>query len=297
MMTNSQLRYTCIDGDPNVIALYKNVGETPSEAILRFRLGADACFDTIQHNLKTNTKTYAQARLTYAGRLDPMAEGLLIILADEAIAQKDVYLNMAKTYEVEVLFGWESDTHDVLGIVARTGGSEAPDVGVSQDAIVSEEAIRAALATEIGVFMQEYPAYSSRTVEGRPLFSYARAGETIPSVTKEVEIFDATLLSLRYVDAQEVLKKSIEKIGLMHGDFRQAQCVESWKESMNEYVRVGAAHGGQHAMRQCALATISVRASSGTYMRSLAMRLGKKLGIGALAYSIKRTKIGHFKIE
>ena len=42
--------------------LYKNLGETPNKCIERFK--------------KENPK-YADVPMTYAGRLDPMAEGLI----------------------------------------------------------------------------------------------------------------------------------------------------------------------------------------------------------------------------
>jgi tRNA pseudouridine55 synthase len=42
---------------------------------------------------------------------------------------------------------------------------------------------------------------------------------------------------------------------------------------------------------------IKVACSSGTYIRALAMDIGKKLGTGAYLGSLKRTKIGQFEIS
>jgi tRNA pseudouridine55 synthase len=42
---------------------------------------------------------------------------------------------------------------------------------------------------------------------------------------------------------------------------------------------------------------IKVKCSSGTYIRSLANDIGKKLGCGAYLYELKRTKIDNFSIE
>jgi tRNA U55 pseudouridine synthase TruB len=50
----------------NVLKLYKNVGETPLECLERFRV---------------ENSEYKDVPMTYAGRLDPMAEGVLIVLA------------------------------------------------------------------------------------------------------------------------------------------------------------------------------------------------------------------------
>ena len=51
-----------------VILVYKNIGETPLEAIERARE---------EENISTDVP------ITYAGRLDPMAEGLLLVLVVE----------------------------------------------------------------------------------------------------------------------------------------------------------------------------------------------------------------------
>jgi tRNA pseudouridine55 synthase len=42
---------------------------------------------------------------------------------------------------------------------------------------------------------------------------------------------------------------------------------------------------------------IKVKCSSGTYIRSLANDIGKKLGCGAYVEELMRTKIGEFSIE
>src|SRR5260221_10407124 len=81
----------------------KKIGETPSEAILRFKI-ENPDYDTVA--------------MTYAGRLDPMAEGLLLVLCGEEIDKKEKYLNLSKTYEFEVLWGFSSDTLDILGLVS-----------------------------------------------------------------------------------------------------------------------------------------------------------------------------------
>ena len=53
--------------------------------------------------------------MTYAGRLDPMASGLLIVLAGEETKNKEKYLNLDKEYLFEVLFGFKTVTYDFLG--------------------------------------------------------------------------------------------------------------------------------------------------------------------------------------
>ncbi|MEY2671815.1 MAG: tRNA pseudouridine synthase tRNA pseudouridine55 synthase, partial [Candidatus Parcubacteria bacterium] len=43
--------------------------------------------------------------MTYAGRLDPVAEGLLLVLVGDDCKEKDKYLDLNKEYELSILFG------------------------------------------------------------------------------------------------------------------------------------------------------------------------------------------------
>ncbi len=114
----------------------KNIGETPLERLERFR---------IDHSEFQNSK------ITYAGRLDPMAEGLLILLTNDAVNSKENFLKLSKTYEVEVLWGIETDTHDVLGKVTN-----------SKLQVPKLEEIQEYILKSAGRFEQKYPAYSSK---------------------------------------------------------------------------------------------------------------------------------------
>jgi tRNA pseudouridine55 synthase len=110
-----------------VLKLYKNLGETPLECLERFRV---------------SNPEYANEKMTYAGRLDPMAEGLLIALVGEECKKKDEYLGLDKEYVFEVLFGFQSDTYDILGI---------PKIAEKKDFEIQ---------SFVGKRVQEYPAYS-----------------------------------------------------------------------------------------------------------------------------------------
>ena len=113
----------------------KRLGETPLEAL---------------HRLRKEEGLSEDVPLTYAGRLDPAAEGVLLVLSGEDCKHKDDFLSLPKTYEVEVLLGIETDTHDLLGI---------PKVAM-KDIPIEEY-----LQTHIGVFEQPYPAFSSKPVD------------------------------------------------------------------------------------------------------------------------------------
>ena len=91
-----------------VIEAYKEVGETPLEVIQRTR---------IENNIGNDIP------ITYAGRLAPMAEGLLLLLAGDSVHKKEEFLKLDKEYEFQILFGFSTDTHDLLGRVDDTKDS------------------------------------------------------------------------------------------------------------------------------------------------------------------------------
>ena len=73
----------------SVISCIKHVGQTPLEVIEALR--------------ETKKWTKKDVKLSYAGRLDPMAHGLMIVLKDEECYNQHKWHNMNKTYEFKLL--------------------------------------------------------------------------------------------------------------------------------------------------------------------------------------------------
>lgn len=239
--------------------IYKNVGETPLEALERLR---------VEKGINTAVS------MTYAGRLDPLAEGLLLVLVGDECKKKEDYLGLDKVYETEVLFGIETDTGDALG---KVKGQK-----VKGKSNIQREELREKLQKYKGKFVQEYPMYSSKTIDGKPLFMYAREGEEVEAPKREVEVFSIDVLEEREISAEELLRKVEEKISLVKGDFRQEEILNLWRENLRDLNQI------------FSIVKFKIHCGSGFYVRQFAMNLGKDLGVGALAFSIKRTKIGEF---
>ena len=98
------------------ITLYKNRGETPLECLDRFKK-ENPEYEEVGPQGTLVRHDFAKSKMTYAGRLDPLAEGLLLVLVGEECKKKEKYLGLDKEYEVDVLFGFATDTYDVLGIL------------------------------------------------------------------------------------------------------------------------------------------------------------------------------------
>lgn len=241
-----------------MILANKQIGETPLEALEKVR---------IEHGFD------ASVSMTYAGRLDPMAEGLLIVLAGEECKNKEQYLGLDKEYEVEVLLGFATDTGDLLGMVKGVEGEVKSEI--------KKDRVEEILGSLVGKFVQEYPKFSSKTVGGKPLFARAKSGELPDEMpTKEVEIFNIEFLGERKINNKELLDYIEENISKVKGDFRQDEIITLWRSIL------------QDSLFDIPTLKIRVNCSSGTYMRALAEKIGEKLGVPTLAFSIERTKVG-----
>ena len=248
----------------NKILLNKKEGETPLETLENFR---------------SKNKLYKNLPMTYAGRLDPMAEGLMIILIGEECKNKEKYLSLDKEYEFQVLFGFATDTYDILGKVTQPYRQ-----GIWGKKELEKE-IKKVLKEFLGRKLQKYPIYSSKTVNGQPLFSYARSGENVEIPEREVEIKSLKLIKIQSLKKEKLLTDIEKRINKVEGDFRQKEIIKIWKKSLQgKTVQSSTLH----------IVSFKIKCSSGTYVRSISNEIGEKLGIPALAYSIKRTKIGKY---
>lgn len=244
-----------------MLILNKPIGMTPLDCI---QLWKDA------------HPVYADVRIGYAGRLDPMAEGVLIALVGEENKQRESYLSLDKEYLVTVACGVATDTQDVMGLVtASTLPVALPDVS----------SIRHTLQTYVGDIMQTYPPYSSKTVQGKPLYAWAREGKiheiVMPTAQRHIDAIE--LLDVTTIPLQECIQAIHAKLDLVaHGDFRIGAIHSAWDACARQH--------SQDA--SIPMFTLRVVCSSGTYMRILANDIGTALGFPALAYAIKRTRVG-----
>ncbi|MDO8497144.1 MAG: hypothetical protein Q7S61_01230, partial [bacterium] len=128
-----------------------------------------------------------------------------------------------------------------------------------------------------GKFIQKYPMYSSKVIAMKEL------PDEMP--TKEVEIYNIEQIGSRALSGQKIAQIVIENIKKVKGDFRQKETKSLWE-----------AFEKNHGIEKFILIKLKVSCSSGTYMRSLAHRIGIDAGLPSLAFSIKRTRINGYKI-
>lgn len=51
--------------------------------------------------------------MSYAGRLDPLARGLLIALLGSRVSEQKTYETLKKVYQFQVIFGMKTDSYDL----------------------------------------------------------------------------------------------------------------------------------------------------------------------------------------
>lgn len=253
------------------VVIEKKVGETPLQCAENWRA--------------TQSPALTDVPLAYAGRLDPMASGKLLVLIGDECKRQSKYHKLDKTYEFEVLFGVQSDSGDVLGLVESC---DAPEL--------SEAELKRVARELTGTVTLPYPKFSSKTVNGKPLHTWTLEGRLneIEIPTYSATIYNLKLLELRTVPKADVVAAALEKIGTIPpvtderkaigNDFRRPDVFATW-HNLN---------GGVRPLH-LQVARFRCTGSSGLYMRTLAEVIAGEVGTCGLAYSIHRTHIGMYQ--
>ncbi len=267
-----------------VIIAYKQLGETPLECLERVRL---------------EQKIDPSIPMTYAGRLDPMACGLMILLVGEECKKKDKYLGLNKTYEFKILVGFSTDTYDLLGLVSPN--TSAKEVFVRSSDLLSDPesagqtipntsfafALQEVLPKFTGTFIQKYPSFSSKTVGGKQLFQLSKDNELPENLpAHEVTIIKLLCTSTEVLEKEDLQKEIFRRIALVKGDFRQQEIIKRWNEVFN------VSKEKEYEIISCVC-----ECSSGTYIRQLVADISEKIKVPLVTYMINRTKVGEYGLD
>ncbi len=238
--------------------IHKKLGETPLQAL---------------EGVRAKNNIGKEIPMTYAGRLDPAAEGFLIILSGDDVHKKDEYKNLEKIYEVDLIFGLSTDTGDLLGVLKSAQ--------VRCVTKITEEDLNSVLAKLSGTREQKFHSFSSKPVDGLPLWSHMRENNNVEIPSHTITINKISILKDENISSSEIFKQVENITTLVTGDFRQKEILDSWQKiPKNETFQKF---------------TIKVSCSSGTYMRVLAEEIGSLLNSPTLASRIFRKSVGEFK--
>jgi tRNA pseudouridine(55) synthase len=239
-----------------VIVGYKRVGISPLDLI---------------KEIKERNPHLQKERMAYAGRLDPLAEGVVLLIVGKELKKFDSYLNLSKEYRTKILFGFSSDTYDILGIAKKEEEAR-------------EEEAEKVLDSFVGNFTFDLPPFSSYKIKGKPLFWWAlqKRVHEVEVPKREVTIFSLEVLKKEWVN-EEVLKEEIvSKIKKVKGNFRQEEIIERWKEILDD------------KKEKYLTFDLKISCSSGCYIRSIAREAGERLQSGAVVMDLQRTRVGDY---
>ncbi len=202
-------------------------------------------------------------RAGHCGTLDPMAEGVLVIVFGKATRRQSVYMSGTKTYRVRMQLGMTTNTGDTTGKIVTKRQREEVLSCLSRVAALrprgimgmilslfkpgersAERRIRSVLKKFTGTIQQVPPMFSALKHRGRRLYEMARKGETVERQPRTIKVYRIDLLSLQ--------------------------------DTMLE---------------------LRVECSRGTYIRTLCEDIGAALGCGATMAYLCREKVGNFDLS
>jgi tRNA pseudouridine55 synthase len=117
-------------------------------------------------------------KVGHAGTLDPMATGLLVLGVGAATRLLGYLSGSDKTYDATIRLGQTTVTDDREGEVTATTSAAG----------LTEDAVRAALAGQVGPLQQVPSSVSAVKVDGRRSYDRVRAGEEFELAARSVTV-------------------------------------------------------------------------------------------------------------
>ena len=118
-------------------------------------------------------------KIGHAGTLDPIAEGLLVVMINNATKFSNDLMKKDKEYYVEMELGYETDSYDADGEITKK---------YEKDFEFEFEKIKEVVESFLGEIDQIPPMYSAIKVNGKKLYELARKGVEIDRKHRKVNI-------------------------------------------------------------------------------------------------------------
>lgn len=209
-------------------------------------------------------KVVGAKKAGHLGTLDVLGDGVLPITLGKATRLFDFYLNKTKTYRAVFAFGFETETLDAEGKILEMKNTS-----------VSKQEIKKVLPSFLGKQKQLPPIFSALKINGKNAYEIARKGGEVSLKEREIEIFDFKLLDQVSSEKKEALKNRFLKFHSLE-EFEKQEIKNAFENCLFEF---------------------EISCSSGTYIRSLARDLAKKLSTCGTMLCITRTRCGDFDLK
>lgn len=141
--------------------------------------------------------TNQKIKVGHTGTLDPMANGLMILVLGSYTKKAAGFSKLDKTYEAELTLGATSTTGDAEGEISPKSLSQP-----------SKQAVGAVLSGFEGEILQTPPIYSAVKIDGQRAYKAARAGKTVKIEPRKVKIYGITDVRYSYPKLSFTVKVS-----------------------------------------------------------------------------------------
>ncbi len=234
------------------------------------------------HALAKRVGEVVGEKATHTGTLDPMAEGVLVVLTGTNRLQKGTLSLGPKEYSFSFCVGIATDTGDVLGIVTKTVSNmySIPQV---------VNAITQFLPTCVGTQKQVQPLFSAQRVQGTSAFTLAASALPFTPKVNEITISSLEMVGSEIVPVNTFLDTAATARTTVIGNFRQEKIAKDWLALKT--------HLAKQNITELLLCHCSVVASKRTYVRALVETIGNALGLPTVTTAICRTKNGPFTLN
>ena len=222
-------------------------------------------------------------KITCVGRLDPLAQGLLLVLTNEHTKDMKKYLSTNKIYKFDMILGISTESHDCL--------SKIDNIQNSNGSFFDKNLLLTKLNEFISTYkIQKFPLVSSFVVKHdsikKPLWwFYTNGYKDIPLPEKEIKIYNSSVIAIKTEKGDVLSKKFIQKIecindSCLQKDLKTEVVIEQWKnfseiKKQDEFVVV----------------SMELNVSSGFYIRRFCHDFGQFINTGGIAFDITRTEL------
>ncbi len=128
-------------------------------------------------------RIFKTKKVGHTGTLDPEVEGVLPICIGQATKIVPFLTATTKTYEAELTLGTATETEDKHGATIEVVPVDHPP---------AKHEVEEVLKSFVGEITQIPPMYSAVKVNGKKLYEYARANQTVERPQRQVTIFRIT---------------------------------------------------------------------------------------------------------
>ena len=247
---------------------------------------------TSNYFIDTLKQTNKYSKICYAGRLDPLAQGMMLILTDENVKNMSINLKHNKTYKFDIILGLSTSSSDIAGNIIND-----VNVATNNTPDYNEVFFKNKLKEFIHTYNnQNYPNVSSFVIKheifGRkPLWWFAKNNISVNIPNKNIDILDYKIFNITTVSSHEFYNNAITRLQTITNN----KTIDEL--NINDYINVY-----KNKINSCDCdcnsketykikITAELSVTSGFYIRQFCSDFGNYINIPAIAFDITRTNI------